>query len=89
MYITVYNKFTLKIEVMPSPLFTIDLKIDNQLLKLKVHAEDNLSDLIANLTTLITWKKISQEKVKNRLEEQFRKIIASKKLSEAVKNKLE
>lgn len=50
-----------------SSLFTIDLKIDSQILKLKVNAEDCLSDLISNLATAITWKKIPSEKIKDRL----------------------
>lgn len=56
-------------------LFTIDLKIDSQLLKLKVKAEDCLSDLIANLAASITWKTLPADKIKDRLEQQFRKLI--------------
>lgn len=69
-------------------LFTIDLRIDKRPLKLKVSSNDGQSDLIAKLDKLITWRKIPQNKMKNRLEEQFKRIVSDGTVSTNVRNKL-
>lgn len=69
-------------------LFTIDLRIDKRPLKLKVNSNDGQSDLIAKLDKLITWRRIPQNKMKNRLEEQFKKIVSDGTVSTNVRNKL-
>jgi hypothetical protein len=69
-------------------LFTIDLRIDKRPLKLKVNSNDAQSDLIAKLDKLITWRRIPQNKMKNRLEEQFKRIVSDGTVSTNVRNKL-
>jgi hypothetical protein len=69
-------------------LFTIDLRIDKRPLKLKVNSNDGQSDLIAKLDKLITWRRIPQNKMKNRLEEQFKRIVSDGTVSTNVRNKL-
>jgi hypothetical protein len=69
-------------------LFTIDLRIDKRPLKLKVSSNDGQSDLIAKLDKLITWRRIPQNKMKNRLEEQFKRIVSDGTVSTNVRNKL-
>ena len=58
-----------------SALFKIDLRIDKKMIMLKVHEEDALTDLIERLTKAITWKNIPKDKIKSRLEDQFRKLL--------------
>lgn len=69
-------------------LFSIDLRIDKKSLKLKVTANDTLTDLIEKLGRLVTWREIPHSKMKTRLEEQIKKIVDSQKLSANVNNKL-
>ncbi len=69
-------------------LFTIDLRIDKRPLKLKVNSNDGQSDLIAKLDKLITWRRIPQNKMKNRLEEQFKRIVSDGTVSTNVRKKL-
>ena len=71
-----------------SSLFTIDLRIDKKIAKLQVYEEDNLSDLIQRLLKLVTWKRMTKEKIKNRLQEQFRKLVSGQNISLNTKNKL-
>lgn len=71
-----------------SSLFTIDLRIDKKIAKLQVYEEDNLSDLIQRLFKLVTWKRMTKEKIKNRLQEQFRKLVSGQNISSNIKNKL-
>ena len=59
-----------------SILFKLDLRIDKKIIKLKVHHEDTLTDLIERLSKAITWKNISKDKIKSRLEDQFTKILS-------------
>ena len=68
-------------------LFKIDLRIDQKMISLKVHEEDAFQDLIERLVKSVTWKSIPKDKIKGRLEAQFRKILEGK-LSTRVRNKL-
>lgn len=68
--------------------FKLDLRIDKKMIKLKVYEEDSLNDLIEQLVSAVSWKKISKDKVKNRLEEQLRIIISEQRLSYKVKSKI-
>ena len=70
-------------------LFTMDLRIDKEIVKLKVYEEDLLNDLIDRLTAAIHWKTISKDKVKTKLEDQFKKITLTPGISQKAKNKLE
>ena len=70
------------------PLFKLDLRVDKKMIKLKVHEEDFLSDLIQRLQASISWKEIASDKVRLRLEQQFRKIMEQQTLSTQVKDKL-
>ena len=69
-------------------LFKVDLRIDKKMVKLKVQEEDSLTDLIDRLFKAITWKTISKDKIKSRLEDQFRKILTQEELSSKVKTKI-
>ena len=69
-------------------LFKIDLRIDKKLIQLKVHEDDALVDLIDRLVKMITWKTIPRDKIKTRLEDQFKKIMSQQELSLNVKSKL-
>lgn len=49
------------------PIFTINIRIDRQIIKLQVHEEDSISDLIEQLFKRITWKAVTKDKLKTRL----------------------
>lgn len=68
-------------------LFTIDLKINQDIYKVDVFPEDCLSDLI-NRFNLKGKQKYPQEKIKAKLEVQFRKICQNDKVSSKIKDKL-
>ncbi len=67
----------------------MDLRIDKEIVKLKVYQEDVLNDLIDRLSDAIHWKQISKDKVKSKLEDQFKKITQVNGISQKAKNKLD
>ena len=71
-----------------STLFKLDLRIDKKMVVLKVYEEDTLADLIDRLSKAITWKNIAKDKIKTRLEDQFRKILSQSELSPKIQTKL-
>jgi len=71
-----------------STLFKLDLRIDKKMVVLKVYEEDTLADLIERLSKAISWKNIAKDKIKSRLEDQFRKILGQSELSPNIKTKL-
>ena len=70
------------------PIFTINIRIDRQIIKLQVHEEDSISDLIEQLFKKITWKPVTKDKLKTRLEQQFKKVLTKEGLSQNLKFKL-
>lgn len=70
-------------------LFSLDLRIEQDIIKLKVYEEDALADIVERLFASLSLKSSSKDKLKNKLEEQFRKILQKKELSQVIKNKLD
>lgn len=70
-------------------LFKMDLRIDKKMIKLKVFEEDSMTDLIERLAKAVTWKQVPKDKVKGRLEDQFRKITGEQAFSHKVKSKIQ
>lgn len=66
-------------------LFSIDIRIDTNIIKLKVYDQDNLNDLVDRLFPSVTPKSTSKEKLTAKLESQFKKILIKKEISDTVK----
>jgi ribosomal protein L25 (general stress protein Ctc) len=70
-------------------LFSLDLRIEQDIIKLKVYEEDALTDIVERFFGSLTLKPSSKDKLKGKLEEQFKKLLQKKELSQVIKNKLE
>jgi len=56
-------------------LFSLDLRIEQDIIKLKVYEEDAVTDIVDRLFGSLSLKSSSKDKLKSKLEEQFRKIM--------------
>lgn len=72
-----------------SALFSLDLRIEQEIIKLKVYEDDTITDIVNRLFGSTNLKSSSKDKLKAKLEEQFMKIVHKKDLSQVIKNKLE
>jgi hypothetical protein len=70
-------------------LFTLELRIRKQIAKLNVYEEDSLNDLILRLSKTVQYKEKYSERLKEKLEGEFKKLLSTQDCSEKVKSKLE
>lgn len=70
-------------------LFTLELRIRKQIVKLNVYEEDSLNDLIKRLSKTVQYKEKYTERLREKLEAEFKKLIRTQECSRKVKSKLE
>jgi hypothetical protein len=70
-------------------LFTLELRVCRQVTKLNVYEEDSLTDLIARLSSTVTYKEKYADRLKEKLEAEFKKLVSSKDCSAKVRDKLQ
>jgi hypothetical protein len=69
-------------------LFTIDLRIQQTIFKLPVYESDNQETLILRLTNMPNFKSNYKSKLREKLLDQFKKIVNNGKASQHVNRKI-
>jgi uncharacterized coiled-coil protein SlyX len=70
-------------------LFTLELRVCRQVAKLNVYEEDSLNDLINRLSSTVTYKQKYAERLKEKLEAEFKKLVSTQDCSAKVRDKLQ
>jgi glycosyltransferase A (GT-A) superfamily protein (DUF2064 family) len=70
-------------------LFSLDLRVDKTMVKLKVYEDDSQEELIDRICNIVKTKDNIRDLLKDKLKSSFRKLLSTQKVSDKIQKKLE